>query len=767
MLYSLHVEIAAVLAPQTRVLDVGAPDAVLAHALAAEGFERYLGLVEPVLLARVRAGAGTLAHRFHELSSADLAIRSSTDLLVLRAPFARALWAFRDLAHVQAVALERPAVRGALEGRLATVLARAAGNLVPQGRLTLGGREFDLFAVARRAEPQARIYFSPVWGTEGLAARLQDAGLRYAVLRWFESLPELGPGEDLDVLVADDDADALRALVETEPGVIPLDLYSVSGLDGSDYRGAAYYPPEHAAGLLGRAVVHASGFRVPAPEDHLHSLAYHAVYHKGVASGITSDAVDAQEEEAEHDYRAVLDRLAASLGVTLPPTLEGLDGYLGSVGWRPGRDALRRLASSNSWVEARHGGPGEAAADGTEVATFLVREETLAALTLDDVLGVLECFGFDVAYVEEIAGPAREAAARSMRGGDWGRGPFPRSGGEPVVAIVAVHYAPEEPGTALRRQYPQLSNTETYFAKQRLRQLIEATAPQGSQFNPIHSSDNETEAWEYAETALPGSLATVRAEVEARRAEYGTSGEVLRELSRGRRAKVEVLAGRSGLVVRKTYARGFLRFMERELTALKELSRVSDAVPELLEVGPNWFTCPFFRDTLAVDGDENPRLVPLPVVRQMVAVLRRFYDEGYDIVDAKPQNFVLDPVEGLKMVDFEFLHRYPDGRRPPFRRSYNFVGAPADFPDDKPFGDQSYEVRWYHATGLPLDVLVDGPVALQHVHRAQYRARHSVVGLGRPVRARAGDAYRAARRVKGEASWQYVLWSRRRLRSTS
>src|SRR5690606_28717378 len=115
--------------------------------------------------------------------------------------------------------------------------------------------------------------YSPSWGADGLAVRLKESGMRYAVLRWFEDLPTIEPGEDLDVLVADEDVARFRELVEAEPGTCPLDLYSVSGLPASDYEDLAYYPPRIATQILDHAVVHQSGFSVPAPLDHLHSLA--------------------------------------------------------------------------------------------------------------------------------------------------------------------------------------------------------------------------------------------------------------------------------------------------------------------------------------------------------------------------------------------------------------------------------------------------------------------------------------------------------------
>lgn len=761
-------DLASVVPPGARVLEIGATDGALAHALDRCGLAaRYLGLVPPRYLAAIRSDVGDhLAHRVHALTAPDQAFRNSTDVLVLRGPWARVLWAHRDLHHVRTLVVERAGGARDLEHRAAALSARTIGRLRRRGRVECEGIVLDAYEVPQHREPAPRTYFSPVWGPVGLAGRLEEAGLRYAVLRWFESLPEIAPGEDLDVLVADEDADALRALLESEPGVLPVDLYSASGLEHTDYQGAAYYPPSLATGLIDRAVVHGSGFLVPAPDDHVRSLAYHAVYHKGPSSGFPSALLGRTDPDPEHDYPAEVARLGAPLGVPALRTLEDVDHYLATVGWRPPLDALRRLASSNPWVETalgtvtgdRAGGVSE----GSELTVFFVRERTLTTLTAADVLAELEHVGFDVVAVAELDDEARTRTAQSLRGGNWGQGPFPVSGGDPVIVIAALHHDPDPPSPELLARYPHLTNGEVVVAKQRVRRAVEVRTTADAAFNPVHSSDNEQEAWEYLEIAVPGQVASIRADVDERHEELRTEVPVVRTLSRGRRARVEVVESPAGLVVRKTFARGFLRFMEREVGAMRELSGRVDAVPPVLDTGRNWFTCPYFEDVLEpLDTPRGPRLVPLPVLREMVAVLRRLHELGYDLVDAKPQNFVLDRELGLRVVDFEFMHRY-DGDPPPLDRCPTFGEMSHALGIDLPVGDMSYETRWLPYTGMPLAVLLDGSEQEQRSHRRRHRAR----ALAAAPRARAAvlarRAFGTARGAKGPLLWRYTQWARRR-----
>ncbi|MFB8230018.1 hypothetical protein [Cellulosimicrobium sp. NPDC055967] len=731
-----------VLTPALRVLDVGPASAAAMHELADRGVDRYLGLVAPRTLGD--ASRREDDPRLQELTDPGVALRCSTDLLVLRGHHARLLWSPLLLAHVPFVAVDRSAL-ATLERAGAAAWGRLTRKLDPRGRLTLGGAELEVFGVRHRTPPATRTYLSPVWGVAGLAARLEQAGLQHAVLRWFDGLPDLDPGEDLDILVSDADLAAFRALLAEEPGTIPVDLYSVSGLPASDFRGAAYYPPHLARTILNGAVRHRSGLSVPGPLDHLRSLTYHAVYHKGELSGIESRSLGRPVTDPEHDYRRILDTLAQTLDVELPATLEGLDGFLGDAGWSPSRDARRRMAQSNGWLRSSLVPDRPATApEPPEMTAFVVRERTAAHLTTDDVVGVLEQLGFEVLAVHDLDDAARERCAQAIRGGNWGSGPLPRSGGGPALLVVALHYAPDPVEPWIAAQYPHLTNQATYWAKNRLRGLVEQRVGSEERFNPVHSADDEEESWEYVEHAVPDQVEALRRLVDARRAANRPAGDLVRVLSRGRRSRVEVVRAADGLVVRKTFHPGARRFLDREIRAMREQLVGLPGVPPVLDTGDGWFTCPYYENRIA-GLDESGRLVPVRHLRRMVAVLRAVHERGYDLVDARPHNFLLDPDAGLVLVDFEFLHEYGDGELLPFADSYNFVATPDGFPGDVPVGDNAYDLRWLPFTGMPRAVLVDGSSLVQHAHRVLHRARRISVAPGAPPRRLAGMTLRASR----------------------
>lgn len=760
MSYGAAVELTSLLSPESRIIDVGPTGFDVVRRLAEDGYGRYLGLIAPEQLAAARRQVDGLADRLHPLTSASQVVRNSTDLLILRGPFVRHLWFVPDLRHIRYVAIEAGSSRAAVEGRVAALAGRVTGKMTVRGRHSCGTERFQVVEVGGRRAPRPRRYLSPVWGVTGFVRRLEDAGLRYVFLRWFDRLPSLEPGEDLDMLVADQDLAKVEELLGQEPGTIPVDLYSETGLPGSDYQGMAYYPPTLARHILKRSVTHVSGARVPAPEDHLRSLAFHAVYHKGIRSGLPSSILTEKDKDPEHDYGAALQGIARTLGVHLAESLDGVDEYLEGEGWRPPLDTLLRLTDSNPWIRARFFTAKQVTIDPPEPTVFLLRERTTPVVSTDDVLALLDHLGFDVLTVRDLDGPARERCAAHTRGGNWGGGPFAESGGPPTKVILALHHAPRLPTAALRARYPRLSNVDILLAKQRIRDLVNGRLADAQHFNPVHSSDDALEAWEYIRLALPDEMAELRAEVSRRRAQYRTNGHVLKVLSRGRRAKVEVMQGQHGLVVRKTFANGYLRHMERELQGLRELRPHVGAVPELLDSGPNWFTRPYYEDELSEVWAGN-RLLPLRVVREMVGVLRRIHDQGFDLIDAKPQNFMLDPRQGLKLVDFEFLHRY-HGPPPDFTASYGIVGVPDGFPGDLPVSDFSYNRRWRRYTGLSPHALVESPAWSQHVHRALFRLRKATLGSQGRIRRSLRLSRHQLRRTRRLVGREYARWTRYR-----
>jgi hypothetical protein len=338
------------------ILEIDPPNGKVAGALRAAGYTNYLcAAIDQSQLEGIAAGHPGLRDRLAVYHSAKIVRQNNADVLILHRRVASNVALFRPIRHARFVAWEfRPTLVcffATLIGLLQWILGRLKRPIVLQ---STGAPRLIVFPI-RHSRPHsgARRFIPRQIGVEGFLRRLQNDNIPHAVLRWFDSLPEIAPGEDLDLLVDDAQLETVRKILAIGIGIQPIDLYSVSGLSGSDFRGLPYYPPNCARQMLDGAIVHRNLCRVPAPREHFLSLAYHAVYHKGSASGLADRACSLpSREKPEHDYHAILASLAARLGLELPITLTDLDAYLDQNGWRPPRETLVRLANHNTWLRS-------------------------------------------------------------------------------------------------------------------------------------------------------------------------------------------------------------------------------------------------------------------------------------------------------------------------------------------------------------------------------------------------------------------------------
>jgi len=337
-----------------RIIEFGLRDGAVGVRLVAAGF-RYLGVVESDKhAARIALRHPRLKDHLAICRQPNRVRQNNADVLLLGGSTAAHLRRFRNVRHAKYVVC--PLHKGPLLlwttlfwlgqfllGRLAWPQIVRAGNT---RLISFRNRRPRPYTATRRFIPHRL-------GIAGFFRELRTREVPSVVLRWFERLPLLPAGEDLDLLVDDKSLAAVRELLDSGPGVQAVDLYSACGAPGADYRKLPYYPPSLAKQLLARSVVHRDLFAAPSSGDHFLSLAYHAVYHKGAASGLPADEqAKPVASRPEHDYATILARLARRHGVAIPITLADLDAYLDSQGWRPPRDMLVRLARKNKWLRA-------------------------------------------------------------------------------------------------------------------------------------------------------------------------------------------------------------------------------------------------------------------------------------------------------------------------------------------------------------------------------------------------------------------------------
>ena len=541
-------------------------------------------------------------------------------------------------------------------------------------------------------------------------SKLNGSGCKYVVLRWFEDLPFVPPGEEIDILVEDEQVDTVRQLLVRTPiskrwfgsKYIRIDLYSVSGLPGSTYRGIAHFPPHLARQILERAVRHSSCVMVPCKLDHFRSACFHALYVKGLESGIrVSGGTFTSNQKPGHDYAAALAGLAAELGIDVEIEMNALEEELFRHGWRPPLDSIERLLPDDAWAEdlvKRVRGNLRSPAG---LAVFLVRERATADPSYAEaIVEELYEYGFNILANKSLSPEEARRAQQAIRGGNWGRGPWPTSGGGPAVAIVAVDVFPSAPSIELLRHHPKVDNKRVFEAKERIRDLANARLPASHRCNIVHTSDNAEQAALYVSILMPELEDKLMADAYRLTDEVHAEGSVLGPLGGcEKRACVELVdLGQGGLGVRKRFRPGREAYFEKEVRALEVLHPIfPEFVPELLERGKNYIVIPFYKDMRRKKLLNMINLpLPVPVLKSAFVAVKRFYDHGFIMHDFRPHNLIVGPHGNFKFIDFEDTVERTAGEA-----ALDFFALPLFEPD-------KYDHGWGRAAGAsPQSILYD------------------------------------------------------------
>ena len=135
------------------------------------------------------------------------------------------------------------------------------------------------------------------------------------------------------------------------PGDIPIDVYTDNG---TDFHGMPYLHPQNGKNFSYEENSWAQWIFIPTKKDELDSIIYHALYHKGYLSRIKSETSINQKNDEDNKYTLAINRLSRDLGLNVGDTLEELDHYMATEGWRPAIDTLAKIAQWNEWVRDYH-----------------------------------------------------------------------------------------------------------------------------------------------------------------------------------------------------------------------------------------------------------------------------------------------------------------------------------------------------------------------------------------------------------------------------
>ena len=344
---------------------------------------------------------------------------------------------------------------------------------------------------------------------------LKEHKIKYVVLRFYEKLPQLHrEAGDLDILVSDSHKDAVEAFLKEQQHLctdvsedIRIGLHSVSGNPSS----IPYYPPLLARGILEGAVGGPANSLIPAPKDSLLSFIYHTLYHakKGYTSGIPSKFKKHTDAHPENDYLGEIQRMANEQGIVVGNTMEELDEYLASEGWRPKLDTLAKIAETNAWVQDRFFVGVQKRDPACGLSVFVLREWVLRRDGLvDDVITCIRNEGYNILKTKELDSEEQKNAFENLRGGTWGSDSDGSTDGwKPAFVLVVL----DEECVRMPKVYAE------GFEKFRIRQLKEVLRTKFDVLgrSSLHSTDNTRESWEYIDICFPECAGEIRKEVKA------------------------------------------------------------------------------------------------------------------------------------------------------------------------------------------------------------------------------------------------------------
>jgi hypothetical protein len=323
-------------------------------------------------------------------------------------------------------------------------------------------------------------------GISGLLEFLKKQNIKYVVPRFYEKLPDLNQGDgDLDLIVDGEDKNKVVDFLTNNPGDIPVDVYTDNG---TDYHGMSYLPPKMAKIALDRRIPGPGGSSIPSKEDELNTMIYHALYHKGYISRIKSVVSLNQNHQPNNKYMEVINRLSSELHIDVGNTLEELDYYMISIGWRPAIDTLAKIAQWNEWVRDYY---MNKKMKFVPLYVLILKEGLRGSKREQIVKDLCAEEGLKLIDEEELSPEIKSIAITELRGGIWNDSLndandvvnfYPYK----ILVVWDIH----------GRQIEGIARV-----KEKIRQLIDS-----QKTSLIHSTDNYAESLDYIKVCLPNKF---------------------------------------------------------------------------------------------------------------------------------------------------------------------------------------------------------------------------------------------------------------------
>lgn len=347
---------------------------------------------------------------------------------------------------------------------------------------------------------------------------LNQRKVEYVLLRWWENLPSYPENEDINLLVRDEHRELLDDLVDrVDNGGIKCDIYTETGSKNGHRFNIPVFSQKLSNVLLEERIFHNSAY-VPSPVAYFASVAYHAIFHKGVDSGVPG--FHKKPETIPHDYSAILEKMAKELDLKIDISVTGVYNWLKKQGYAPADDTLAKLSIRKPELEIL---AQRLYSDirGGELMVFVVRERLIMDGYFEDFVNFLiTSFKFDLLNVKHLDEQEKKICSLEIRGGKWDKGPWEVSGGLPAALVVVFDYNPQPLDYSKKPGLNRITNENCVNAKWAYRKRLNSFMKKSENYNGVHSGDNEFDAKHYISLLGESYYDEILSEVENRRVRY-------------------------------------------------------------------------------------------------------------------------------------------------------------------------------------------------------------------------------------------------------
>lgn len=347
------------------------------------------------------------------------------------------------------------------------------------------GKYFRIWLLLKNQKLYSRTTLSKKIGITGLIKFLNKNNIKYVLLRDFDGLLS-NKHKDFDFLVADRDYNFFKSYLDKNPGDIPIDLWTESKPNFNDI---AYYVPNLAKQILNSSIKGEYGTKIPNKKYYLLSYIYHCLYHKGVNSGIPSTDKNIEFLKVPNNkYLKTINLLAKDLKVNIGSTMEELESFLDSHGWRPKIDTLSKIAVYNEWVKKKYIKKNDHL---FQFSVFILRQHAKDNLIINSIKKFIKKSGYKILNYNSLTGNIRKNVTVNLRGGNWKDHQFldKTNKFEPSYAMIVYNLN-------------SFDNYEFVNLKEKIRKKFDNTSGP----SVVHSTDNENEFWDYLEYCFPKKI---------------------------------------------------------------------------------------------------------------------------------------------------------------------------------------------------------------------------------------------------------------------